>query len=193
MPIEFSASPVTVASEALGQLGRSPIQDLDNTDDPVCVQAKQYFGSLLQSMLRDHDWNFASEYAELAQDATPPLADFAFAYPLPADYVAVRAVNGNTRAVWKINGRRLFSDDGTMKIRYTRWVDIPNEWNGDFRQALTTYLAVRLAPALNVDKEKADILYRLYSLQLADAKATDGIEGSTEIIVCDDLTDAIRE
>ena len=66
MPLTYEVAPVDVVSEALGQLGKDPIVDLDDTTDPVAVLSRRYFISLLRTMLRDSDWNFAPARVELA-------------------------------------------------------------------------------------------------------------------------------
>lgn len=193
MPVSFEVAPVNVASEALGQLGRPPINDLDDTSDPVAVQCKQYFGSLLRAMLRDHSWNFAKDRVELAQNATAPISDWTYAYALPADCFRVLKVNNSDRSIWELERRNLLSDESTIIIQYIKWSDDPNEWNGDFYQAFVTLMAVRLAPALNVDHAKASDLYKVYQMQLLDAKAVDSQEITQEVMTCDELTDQIRE
>jgi len=189
----FDVSLVDVASEALGQLGRAPISSLDDTDDPVAVQCKRYLLSLLRAMLRDHPWNFAKRRIALAQSATAPLSEWAYAYALPADCFRVLQVNNSDRAVWEVEGRELLSDESTIVIEYIKWEDDPNRWDGMFYQCLVTSLTVRLAPALNTDKEKASDLFKLAHMQLMDAKAVDGQEQSQQVMRATDLTDDIRD
>jgi hypothetical protein len=194
MPIVFLVAPVDVCNESLGLLGKAKIGDLDVTTDPVAVDCKQYFGSLLHTMLRDHPWNFCDTDAELAQSIDAPIIDFAYKYALPADCVRVNAVNGDdNRRAWKVRGRFIHSNETTIIISYNTWVDDPNQWNGDFRQAFVTLLASRLATALNSDLVKSNDLYKLYLEQLSTAKATDGQENPSEQMVCTALDEDIRE
>jgi hypothetical protein len=193
MPVTFNVAPVDVVNEALGQLGKDFITDLDDTNDPVAVKAKQYFGSVLRTMLRDHIWNFAKTRIALGQNVTAPLSGWAYSYALPGDCFRVLTLNSSDKSIWEIEGRNLLTDESPAVIQYIRWVDDPNQWAGDFYQAFVTHLAVRFAPAFHSDMAKASDLYKLYQMQLADAKAVDGQESSQEQMSCDDLTDAIRE
>lgn len=193
MAVIFEVAPVDVINEALGQLGRAPISDPDNADDPVAVLCKRYFVSLLRTMLRDHPWNFAKDRIKLAQNATAPISDWAYAYTLPADCFRVLKVNNSDKSIWEIERRNLLSDESAILIQYIRWEDDPNRWDGMFYQAFVTFLTVRLAPALSTDKEKASDLYRVYQMQLMDAKAVDGQESSPEQMTSTELTDDIRE
>lgn len=193
MSITFNVAPVDVVNEALGQLGKDFITDLDDTLDPVAVKAKQYFGTMLRTMLRDHDWNFARSRVSLAQSATAPVSGYAYSYPLPGTCFFVRRLNGSDQVEWKIEGRNLFTDEATAIIEFTVWVDDPNLWDGAFHQAFVTMLAVRFAPAFHSDMKKADELYKLAIQQLWDAKAIDGQEGSQDRMECTELTEDIRE
>ncbi len=193
MAITFNKAPVDVASEALGILGRPPLVDLEASDDPVAVQCLQFFSSLLRTMLREHDWNFARHRVELAQNTTAPVSEWSYGYALPPDCYRVLKLNGSDTVLWKIEGRNLVTDESVATIEYIRWVDDPNEWDASFYQAFVTYLSVRLAPALNVDTVKSVEQYKIYQAQLLDAKAIDGQEGSVDRVNCLDLTDDIRE
>lgn len=193
MTISFNTGPAEVASEALGLLGRAPISDLENTDDPVCVLSKQYFSSLLRTMLRDHTWKFAKHRQSLSQDLVAPLSGWTYGYTLPTDCFRVLQVNDSDNSRYEIEGRTLLSDEATIILEFIRWEVDPSVWDGLFYQAFVTYLAVRLVPALNTDKEKASDLYKLYLMQISDAKSVNGAEGPTEEFTCDVLTDAIRE
>ncbi len=195
MALAFNTDPVEVVNEALGQLGKADITDLNDTTDTVAVKAKRYFLSLLRTMLRDHDWNFARARRTLAQNAAAPESEYSYAYALPDDCLFVRQMNGTDHpsSQWKIEGRDLITNDSTVIIKYTRWIDDPNIWCGSFHQAFVTLLAVRFAPAFDVDNAKASDLYKVHQMQLFDAKAIDGAEGSLEQIQSTALTSDIRE
>jgi len=193
LAITFNVSPVDVANEALGQLGKDFLTDLDDTADPVAVKAKQYFGSLLRTMLRDHIWNFAKFRVELVASAAAPISDWTYQYPLPADCFRVVRVNNSDRSIWELEGRNLMSDESSVIIQGIKWEIDPNIWDGAFYQAFVTYLAVRFAPAFHTDVAKSSDLYKLYQMQLLDAKAVDGQEGSQEQMTATELTDDIRE
>ena len=182
MPITYELSIIDPVNEALGQLGKDPIVDIEDTVDPVAVLCKRYFVSILRTMLRNHDWNFARARVELALNAEAPLFGFGYAFTLPADCFFVRRLNniddpGNT---WRIEARNLLTHMDTAVVEYTRWIDDPNVWDSSFYQAFVTFLAVRLAPAFNVDVAKASDLYKVYQAQEMDAKSVDGTEGSQD-------------
>lgn len=195
MALAFSTETVEVVNEALGLIGKAPITDLDDTTDTVAVKAKRYFLSLLRTMLRDHDWNFARERRSLAQNVTAPISEYSYSYALPDDCLYVRQMNGTDHpsSRWKIEGRNLLTNDSEVVIKYTRWIDDPNIWCGSFHQAFVTLLAVRFAPAFDVDNAKASDLFKVHQMQLWDAKAVDGQEGSHDQINCTALTSDIRE
>jgi len=194
MAIVFLVAPVDVCNESLGLLGKAKIGDLDLTTDPVAVDCKQYFGSLLSTMLRDHKWNFADTDQELGVSVEEPLAGFTYKYALPDNCLRVNAVNGDdNRQRWKVRGRFIHSNETTIVLSFNEWVDDPNQWTGDFRQAFVTLLASRLATALNSDMAKSNDLYKLYQVQISDARGTDAQENPTEQMECTALTSDVRE
>lgn len=192
MPVIPSFSPVDVCNEALGQIGTSFITSLANTDR-VSVLCNQYFPSLLSMMLREHKWNFAYKRVELGLEVDVPVSEFAHQFALPADCVRVFTLNGSEVEGWKVEQRKVLTDSTTAIIEYIAYIDDPNIWDAMFRQAYATLLASRLAGPLTGNMEEAQTLYNLYRVQLADAKAVDGQEGSTDVYTCTVLTDDIRD
>jgi hypothetical protein len=193
MTIAFEVAPVDVINEALGQLGKDFITDLDDPTDPVAVKALRYFGSLLRAMLRDHIWNFAKDRIELAENAIAPISQWTYAYALPPDCFRVLILNSNNKVRWELEGRNLLTNESPAFIQYIKWKADPNDWPGDFYQAFVTYLAVRFAPAFQSDVAKASDLYKVYQMQIMDAKAVDGQEGGQETMEVTGLTEDIRE
>jgi len=142
----------------------------------------------------------------LAQDTVAPLFGFAFAYTLPPDILKVTDYGGTNpsttavalsvltgeiqnRVFYKIEGRKLLSNDGKAFIQYIRRVTNPDEWDPLFYQVVTTQLASKLALAITKDPKKAaQLLEMAVTVLLPQALAVDGQEGSVEPFVVDDLT-----
>jgi len=190
--VTVTFDPVAVVNESLGQLGKAPIVSLEDLDT-TSVLCKQYFPSLLHTMLREHRWNFAYKRIALAQDPTAPLSGFAYSYALPPECVRVFTLNSSEEVAWKIEQRKLLTDESAATIEYIAYVDDPNIWDGMFRQAYVTLLASRLCGPLTGNDKKMVSLYQLYQLQLSDAKAVDGQEGSVDVYTATALTDDIRD
>lgn len=179
-------------NDALGQIGSARITAID--DGSVNANHCQtFYPSLRDASLRSHRWNFADRRAELAQDAATPAFEFSFQYTLPADHLATREYNGTSldtsnltsleailalRSRYKIEGRKLLTNDGEVKIVYTARITDPNVWDGMFYQYMATALASKLASAITKDEKKSKSKLEEAMLLWDQATAVDGQEGT---------------
>ena len=189
-------------NDALGQIGAARITAIDDQS----INANHcavFYPSLRDGLLRSHHWNFAMQRVALAADVTAPVSEFAYAYTLPGDCLKVVDYAGGTPSssvVWsseyagmrfvpryKIEGRKLLTNDGVVYIRYLKQVTNVGEWDGMFYQAVTSLLASKLATAISHDHKMALALQKVGDHLLGLAMAVDGQEGSTEPFVVDDL------
>lgn len=184
---------------ALGKIGASPISNI-NDGTPNANWCRTYYVPLRQAWLRSHHWNFAENRIELSASLTPPIFEFAFSYPLPPDELKVKEYNGmnttydpstDTWVVpgrYKIEGRNLFTNDGSVKIVYIRDIDNPNAWDPLFYQFLQTMLGSELANCIAKSASKSAELARIaIGTFLPIASAVDGQEGTVTPYVADDL------
>jgi len=186
-------SETDLLNDALGQIGATKINAIDDgsTNANYCLI---FYPPLLDSLLRSHHWNFAMKRVELPQDGTTPPFEYAFSYTLPADYLKVVVYSGSnpdtTTIVlletvqefkWKIEGRKLLTNDGQVFIVYVARITDPNIWDGIFYQLISTWLASKLASAITKDTKKArELLAIAVDVLNPLATAVDGQEGSTD-------------
>jgi hypothetical protein len=192
-------------NDALSQIGAQHISAIDDgtTNANLC---QLFYPTLRDALLRSHHWNFALKWVQLTPDVTAPVAEFAYAYTLPADLLKVVDYGGNlpastgvvvsyiynsyTRPIvrYRIEGRTLVSNDSTAFIHYIRRVENPDEWDGLFFQVVATHLASKLANAIPKDPRRAgELLTIATTVLLPQALAVDGQEGSIEPFTSDDL------
>ncbi len=195
-------SQTDVINDALGMIGANRITAID--DGSVNANHAQTFYPLLRdSALRSHHWNFAMKRVELAQVAATPVFEFQFQYTLPADCLKVVEYNGASLDTsqltllesvqpgrYKIEGRKLLTNDGEVKIVYISRVEDPNVMDALFVQVLATWLASKLALAIAKDEKKSTaLLKQAVEVLLPTAMAVDGQEGSVEVFRTTDLID----
>lgn len=192
-------SETDLLNDSLGQIGAARITAID--DGSVNANHCQtFYPALRDSRLRSHHWKFSKTRVELAQDATPPLFEFAFAYTLPANSLKIIEYNGANLDTsnlslfeaaalfrFKIEGRKLLTNDGVVKIVYLARVTDPNVWDGLFYQGLTAELASKLASAIAKDDKKSLALLQKAEHLFSIAMAVDGQEGSVEPFRVDNL------
>lgn len=188
-------------NDALGQVGAAPITAIDDQSTNA-NHCQRFYPPLRDAWLRSCHWKFAKTRAELAQDTTPPLFEFAFSYALPADPWCLKVIEYNganldtstltlfesaTLFKWKVEGRHLYTNDGTVLIVYLARIDNPDQWDGLFYQGLSTALASKLALAIPKDRKLAQALFEQSQVLWSQAVAVDGQEGSVEPYQVDDL------
>lgn len=191
-------------NSALGLVGANPIRfaDDDSTSSKMCMR---FYVPLRNGLFRSARWNFCERRAQLAQLATPPAFEFAYAYQLPADCVRVWEYNGagvttssylvyyqtgiRYQPMFKIEGRSLVSNDSQAYIVYSQKISNPAEWDPLFYQMVETWLASKLAAAIPKDMQKsAQLLNQAVQVLMPMALAADGQEGSLQPFVADALT-----
>jgi len=199
-PIPVDRTETDIINDALGQIGARRITLL-SSGEPNANFALCFYATLRDDLLRLSHWRFATGRAHLPQDATTPAFEFAFQYTLPADFIKLREYNGaNTDTTnlslfersqiprFKVEGRKLLTNDGEVKIVYTKRITNPNLFDPMFYQTLSTWLASKLADAITKDREKSDSLVtQALEVLLPMAAAVDGQEGSVEPYRSDDL------
>lgn len=187
---------IDLANEALGEIGESTITDLDGTDNKSQL-CKRFIGEVdrkgvLGTILDGHDWNFARGRVAIAADATTPVSGFAFQYTLPADCLRVRRLNGDHNIPFKVEGRKILTDEASpIIIEYTRYISDINFWGPSAYQAAVKLLASKLAGPL-IDRKTAKEILEEYFIFLPEAKAIDGQEGIIDAYESPDLTTDIR-
>ena len=184
---------------ALGSIGADRIAAIDDgsINANYCLD---FYPPLRTGLLRSHNWNFAEHRVALVAEATAPLFEYAFAYPLPSDCLRLKEYNGSAldtsvlpdgilvTRFFKIEGRKIFSNDGVVNIVYVRDVTDPNQWDSLFFMVITTWLAGLLAGAITKDLRRREALIReAVTLALPMALAVDGQEMEVKPIRSDDL------
>ena len=190
------ASETDLLNDSLSQIGALPITAID--DGSVAANhCQRLFPALRDSLLRSHHWNFATRRAVLAAEATAPLFEFTYAYPLPADFLKIVEFNGDSSVTslagrYTIEGgdgyRKLLTNDSTVQIVYLARVTNPDQWDPIFYQVLATWLASKLALAIPKDASTSKaLLETAVGVLLPLAMAVDGQEGTVRPFVSDIL------
>lgn len=189
-------------NDALGQIGASRIGSIGDgsVNANHCLT---FYPTLRDGLIRSFKWNFSLVRAALAQDATAPAFGFAYSYTLPSDpwclrvweYVGANPSSGTVLPVeaglvakYKVEGRKILSNDGQVSIQYGARITNPDLWDAMFYQMVTTWLASKLANAIPKDGQKSrELLGQVNEILLPLALAADGQEGSVEAFVVDNL------
>lgn len=109
-----------------------------------------------------------------------PLWGFEYAVELPSDCLRVWRIDGNPD--YQVVGQFIHVDAENINVSFIRQETDPSKFSFQFVQACATHLAAILAEPITGQHPKAELFMKEYQMLLAKAKATDGQEGTPEVL-----------
>jgi hypothetical protein len=172
------ASVVDICNGALNQLGASTILTLteDSKNARLC---NARYTQVRDSVFRSHPWNCLQKRVQLAADTDTPAWGFTQQYTLPADCLRVLTIL-DYDADYKIEGRKILTDNSNMKILYIARITDPNEYDELLRETLSAALAADIAYAVTSSNPTASNMYNLFKDKLKEARFVDATEGQNQ-------------
>ncbi len=134
------------------------------------------FTQIRDGVFRSHPWNCLQKRVQLAADSTAPAWGFTQQYTLPADCLRVLTIL-DYDADYKIEGRKILTDNSSMKILYISRVTDPNEYDELLRETLSAALAADIAYAITSSNPTASNMFNLFQDKLKEARFVDSTEG----------------
>ena len=189
------ASVVDMCNSALNLLGASTISAL--TDDSKNARlCNQRYESVRNRVFRSHAWNCLHKRVQLAQNSTAPVIEYTYAYALPSDCLRVLKVhNGTTDSIksdidYKLEGRNIVTDEGTVYLIYVALVTDPNEYDSYLQESISHQLAADLCYAITNNATLANNYMARADERLREARFIDATENSLGTIESNEFTDA---
>ncbi|WP_022729775.1 hypothetical protein [Fodinicurvata sediminis] len=179
-----------IANRILVEVGASgTLTDLDQPSNENARILRAVWDSVLDEVLRAHPWTFANHRRKVAASANPPEFDWARAFPFPTDPYCLRVLRVNGRIDdYEISGRWILSDDPSpIRLKYTRRVTDPAEWDALFASAFISKVAACTAHRFTAkanDREKHE---DNYARRIAEARTAAAQEGGARAPEHDEL------
>ena len=169
------ASVVDICNGALNQLGASTILSLteDSKNARLC---NARYTQVRDSLFRSHPWNCLIKRVELARDTETPSWGFSYQFTLPADCLRVLGIL-NYDYDFKVEGRKILANHGTVKIQYVSRVTDANQYDELLRVTISASLAADIAYAVTSSNPTASNMYNLFQDKLREARFVDATEG----------------
>jgi|TARA_R110000782_G_scaffold97360_1_gene182189 hypothetical protein len=184
----MATSVVQIVNNALVKIGANAILTL--TEDTEAARAANLvYDQIRDACIRDHVWNFAVNRVELAQNSTAPAFGFSYQYNLPSDCLRVLQMD-DMSTLYKIEGGKLLTDDGTAKILYLARVEDVNLFDAMFVEALSARLAAELSVTLSESNTLYSNMMEMYQRKISDARSMDAQESGYIEIVADTWLDS---
>jgi hypothetical protein len=188
------SSEVDICNGALALLGSDAITSLAD-DDQRAILCTRFYEQTRDLTLAAYPWNFATKRADLgaslaSTDANYPVWGFTYAFALPAgELYCLRVLETEDGVPHRVEGRTLYCNSSTVRIRYIRRVTDAAIFTPHFSETLAAALAMRLAMPITKSKSYMDSMAALYTAFLTDAYDIDTQEGTADDIESDALID----
>ena len=169
------ASVVDICNGALNQLGASTILTLteDSKNARLC---NARYTQVRDSLFRSHPWNCLIKRVELARDTEVPSWGFSYQFTLPAYCLRVLTIL-NYDYDYKVEGRKILANHGTVKIQYVARIDDANQYDELLRETISAALAADIAYSVTSSNPTAANMYELFQSKLKEARFVDATEG----------------
>ena len=188
----FASTPsdAELCTLALYELGQEGINSFDD-GTKRSILCKYFYPIIRDAVLRAYPWNFAITRQALAQEDDVPLYGFTYSYALPTLPYCLRALEMEETAndaTFKIEGRHLYTDEGTVNLKYIARITNAGLYDSLFREVLIARMAATLAYPMTRTQSIAQTMWALYEAKLREARTQDGMEGTVDSYESDDLT-----
>jgi hypothetical protein len=181
---------ITLCNRALIRIGAAPITSLSDGTAESEIAAVLY-GSVRDALLSSYGWSFATTQAPLTQLVIPPVADYAYAFALPNDFLRALSAGSGTKsrgANFRISGGALHTNVSAMTLNYIALVD-ESAFPPYFAQALAARLAAEFCIPVTENTSRAETLFRLAEREYEQARQIDAQQDSPSALESFPLTD----
>lgn len=170
----MALSSIALCSRALLKLGAGSIASFDEGTAEAEIAANLY-GHIRDAMLSAHPWSFATGQMTLARLSAEPVADYAYAYQLPADFLRALSVGVGERGRgcdYRIAERRLHTNTSEAVLTYIFRPD-EAEFPPFFDQVLIGRLSAEFCIPLTESTSRSEVLHKLAEAEFRRAKTID--------------------
>lgn len=176
----MAVSNVSICNLALQKLG-SPNRIAALSEDSANARTMNAcFEPLRDAELRRYRWKFTLSRATLAPSATAPAFGYTYAYPVPADFLAIikPARLGLDWHQENVGGQLciLTNEGATLPIRYQQKITDPTRFDPCFVEMLACKLAWHTCDQLTQSNTKKAALQEEYKEHRAEARRLNAFE-----------------
>lgn len=180
-----------LCSRALLRIGCTALASFDDQPSEADIAAALY-PQVRDALLSAYPWSFAAAQATLARIDGVPVADYTYAYALPADYIRTLSAGGNGAGQgleYKIMNTQLLTNNEVVTLTY---IFRPNELDFPpfFDSVLIYKLAAEFSIPLTESTSRAEIFFKLADDEFKRAKQIDAQQDTPQRINSFPLIDA---
>lgn len=177
----MSSSAVSISSNALQQLGDSPIASFALSEGEKARLCGNLWPQVRDWLLRVHPWPCARKMVVLAPEATAPEFDWGYQFQLPGDWMRTLQVGlRNQRVPHEVMGRKILADTNTLPMIYVWRNEDSALWDSALCDLACAEMVARLAYPVTQSASLAELKRREADRALMRAKALAGQDNEPE-------------
>lgn len=173
-------SVVKICNLALLQVGENTIVSTDEKSKAARI-CKEIYAPGRDTVLESFPWSFAMRRGTLALLAGTAPIPWAYAYQKPADCLRAEEIIQKTPQgkpiLFEVGEDQILTDQTEAVLLYVRQVDDPAQFSATFVEALSWYLASKLAAPLTGDVAKTKQCLLIYQTVVQRAQTIQANQG----------------
>lgn len=173
---------VALANQALGLIASGRIASLDDGSEPARAFNAVY-AALRDEVLASYPWTFARARMSLSLDSATPDFGFTYQYILPADFLRIVEVNGDTipasdstgniKRNYSIEGNKFLTDLEEVNMIYIKQVTDAALFTAPFVSCLASRIATDLAMSIAKNPRLSLEMLKVYEMKRQEFASTD--------------------
>lgn len=181
----MSVSEVQICNLALTELGTGLISNYETDTSEKAVLCRLYFDTVVEEVLRSHEWNCAIWYQSLAALASTDddylledydKYDYQFQLPTAPRCLRALCIPDDPDYDYKIASGYLFTNLETVVLKYIRLVEDVTKFDSLLVRAIAYRLAADMASRITGATKTRNEMLAIYDMQLIRAIDIDGQE-----------------
>jgi hypothetical protein len=187
----MTTTAISLARQALIGIGAAPITAFDDGSAEAEIAHALYDGER-DALLSAYPWRFATGQVRLTRLADAPLADYAHAFALPADFLRAISLGAGGRGRgrrYRIARGALHTDASEAVLTYIFRPD-EAEFPPFFAQALVARLRAALAIPVTENTDRAQVMAAQAETEFARARQADAQQDTPRRLESWSLIDA---
>ena len=189
-----------ICNMAILHVGGNKILSINDSSVEAIV-CETHYDVARDKVLEDKDWTFAVSRAEITQNAVDPVFGYQSSFTLPSDCIRVieawdsmddMMFRGRSNPLeWEKEENNISADtEGSIFIRYIKRIETTSRFSAGFVDALSLYLAHKLAVPIAKSTRLQTDMMNLYLRSVKDAANADGLQGRSRRIRSSRLVNA---
>ena len=177
----MSSSDISIASNALQQLGDDPIASFAASEGKRARLCGNLWPQVRDYLLRKHAWPCARKRTILAPESAEPEFDWGYAFTLPGDWMrTIQVGKRGERIPHEIEGRRIYADTTALPLVYVWRNEDPALWDSLLCDLACAEMVARLAYPIAQSAILAQEMRKFADRALREAKAIAGQDNEPE-------------